>query len=197
MAADLDGAELVHSHTWYANLAGHLAKLLHGVPHVATTHSLEPSRPVEGRAARRRLPALELVRAHGPRGRGRGDRGLDRRCATTCSPPTRRRPVARARDPATGSTPSEYERGRGARDALERYGVDREPYRALRRADHEAERARRPARGGAASLEGAQLVLAAGAPDTDELARETERGRSAAGSTGRRLDREDARRSRR
>jgi starch synthase len=45
MAADLDGVELVHSHTWYANLAGHLAKLLHGVPHVATTHSLEPSRP--------------------------------------------------------------------------------------------------------------------------------------------------------
>ncbi|MFN2628678.1 MAG: glycogen synthase [Gaiellaceae bacterium] len=45
MAADLDGAQLVHSHTWYANLAGHLAKLVHGVPHVATTHSLEPHRP--------------------------------------------------------------------------------------------------------------------------------------------------------
>jgi alpha-maltose-1-phosphate synthase len=39
------GTGLVHSHTWYANLAGHLAKLLHGVPHVATTHSLEPLRP--------------------------------------------------------------------------------------------------------------------------------------------------------
>ncbi|MYS42978.1 glycogen synthase, partial [Streptomyces sp. SID5998] len=37
--------ELVHSHTWYANLAGHLAKLLHGVPHVVTAHSLEPLRP--------------------------------------------------------------------------------------------------------------------------------------------------------
>jgi starch synthase len=35
----------VHSHTWYANLAGHLAKLLHGVPHVVTSHSLEPLRP--------------------------------------------------------------------------------------------------------------------------------------------------------
>lgn len=39
------GADLVHSHTWYANLAGHLASLLHGVPHVVTAHSLEPLRP--------------------------------------------------------------------------------------------------------------------------------------------------------
>ena len=39
------GADLVHSHTWYANLAGHLAGLLHDVPHVVTAHSLEPLRP--------------------------------------------------------------------------------------------------------------------------------------------------------
>jgi alpha-maltose-1-phosphate synthase len=39
------GADLVHSHTWYANLGGHLASLLHGIPHVATVHSLEPLRP--------------------------------------------------------------------------------------------------------------------------------------------------------
>src|SRR6476661_786513 len=39
------GADLVHSHTWYANMAGHLAGLLHGVPHVVTAHSLEPRRP--------------------------------------------------------------------------------------------------------------------------------------------------------
>ncbi|MDH2414752.1 glycogen synthase [Nocardioides sp. CER19] len=39
------GADLVHSHTWYANLAGHLAALLHGIPHVLTAHSLEPLRP--------------------------------------------------------------------------------------------------------------------------------------------------------
>lgn len=37
--------DLVHSHTWYANMAGHLAKLLYGIPHVATAHSLEPRRP--------------------------------------------------------------------------------------------------------------------------------------------------------
>ncbi|MEP6463332.1 MAG: glycogen synthase [Frankiaceae bacterium] len=45
MAAACNGANLVHSHTWYANLGGHLAKLLYGVPHVVTTHSLEPLRP--------------------------------------------------------------------------------------------------------------------------------------------------------
>jgi starch synthase len=38
-------ANLVHSHTWYANLAGHLASLRYGIPHVATVHSLEPLRP--------------------------------------------------------------------------------------------------------------------------------------------------------
>ncbi len=39
------GADLVHSHTWYANFAGHTASLLHGVPHVLSAHSLEPLRP--------------------------------------------------------------------------------------------------------------------------------------------------------
>ncbi len=45
MAAGVKSADLVHSHTWYTNLAGQLAKLLYGIPHVATTHSLEPLRP--------------------------------------------------------------------------------------------------------------------------------------------------------
>src|ERR1700680_909489 len=45
MAAAVKGADLVHSHTWYANLGGHLAKLMWSIPHVVTTHSLEPLRP--------------------------------------------------------------------------------------------------------------------------------------------------------
>jgi starch synthase len=45
MTAAAGDADLVHSHTWYANLAGHLAALLYGVPHVVTMHSLEPLRP--------------------------------------------------------------------------------------------------------------------------------------------------------
>ncbi len=42
---EMHGAQLVHSHTWYANLAGHLAALLYGIPHVMTMHSLEALRP--------------------------------------------------------------------------------------------------------------------------------------------------------
>lgn len=45
IAADCEGADLVHSHTWYANFAGHIASLLHGIPHVLSAHSLEPMRP--------------------------------------------------------------------------------------------------------------------------------------------------------
>jgi len=45
MTAGAEGADLVHSHTWYANLGGHLASLLYGIPHVVTMHSLEPLRP--------------------------------------------------------------------------------------------------------------------------------------------------------
>lgn len=45
MASGCAGADVVHSHTWYANLGGHLGGLLHGIPHVMTAHSLEPRRP--------------------------------------------------------------------------------------------------------------------------------------------------------
>lgn len=45
MARAADAPDIAHSHTWYANLAGHLTKLMHDVPHVATVHSLEPLRP--------------------------------------------------------------------------------------------------------------------------------------------------------
>ena len=45
MVADIQGADLVHSHTWYANFAGQVAGTLHGIPHLITAHSLEPLRP--------------------------------------------------------------------------------------------------------------------------------------------------------
>ena len=45
MVGDCVGADLVHSHTWYANMAGHLGSLLTGAPHVVSAHSLEPMRP--------------------------------------------------------------------------------------------------------------------------------------------------------
>jgi starch synthase len=68
MAARTADADLVHSHTWYANLGGHLSKLVHGIPHVATVHSLEPLRPW--------VRDLELGREDRARGGRRGDRGV-------------------------------------------------------------------------------------------------------------------------
>ena len=45
IAQNLSKVDLVHSHTWYANMAGHFSKLLNGTPHIVTAHSLEPDRP--------------------------------------------------------------------------------------------------------------------------------------------------------
>lgn len=45
MCVGAEGADIVHSHTWYTGLAGHLAGELYGIPHVVSAHSLEPSRP--------------------------------------------------------------------------------------------------------------------------------------------------------
>ena len=45
MVPAVAGADVVHSHTWYANFAGHLSWMLHGIPHVVSAHSLEPMRP--------------------------------------------------------------------------------------------------------------------------------------------------------
>jgi starch synthase len=45
IATHLGHVDVVHSHTWYANMAGHIAALQHGVPHIVSAHSLEPMRP--------------------------------------------------------------------------------------------------------------------------------------------------------
>ena len=45
IATKLENVQLVHSHTWYANMAGHTASLLYGIPHIVSAHSLEPLRP--------------------------------------------------------------------------------------------------------------------------------------------------------
>ncbi len=42
---EVSGADVVHSHTWYANMAGHVSSILYGIPHVLSAHSLEPLRP--------------------------------------------------------------------------------------------------------------------------------------------------------
>ncbi|GGL65453.1 glycosyl transferase family 1 [Streptomyces fumigatiscleroticus] len=171
MAAALEDRELVHSHTWYANLGGHLAKLLHGIPHVMTAHSLEPLRPwkaeqlgggyaLSGWAERTAIETADAVIAVS---------GAMREDILACYP---RLAEDRVHVVHNGIDTTLYRPDHGT-DALDRVGLDRSrPYvlfvgritrqkgvphllRAVRDID--------PA---------AQVVLCAGAPDTPEIDRE-------------------------
>jgi alpha-maltose-1-phosphate synthase len=175
MAAGAAGADVVHSHTWYANLAGHLAKLVYGVPHVATVHSLEPLRPWKAEqlgggyalsswCEQTALEAADAVIAV--------SEGM-RRDVLACYP---------ALDPDrvevvyNGVDSDEYAPD-PATDVLERHGVD--PGRPSVVFVGRITRQKGVAHLLRAALQidpDAQLVLAAGAPDTPEIAAEvTER----------------------
>ncbi len=172
MAAGVAGAELVHSHTWYANLGGHLAKLVHGIPHVATVHSLEPMRPwkreqlgggyaLSSFAERTALETADAIvavsAAH-----------LDEILA--CYPAV---DVARTSVIYNGIDSVEYSPDLGT-EALERHGID--PGRPFAVFVGRITRQKGLAHllDAAPLLDAeAQLVLCAGAPDTPEIAAET------------------------
>ena len=187
MAAGDGAPTLVHSHTWYAKFGGHLAKLVHDIPHVVDRALARAAAPVEGRAARRRLRAVVVLRAHGGGG-GRRDRrrlgGDARRPARRLPgdrPRARRRYLQRDRHRRVRARPR-HRRARAPRHRPRR-AVDR-----LRRAHHAPEGRRAPARGACAtSTPSAQLVLCAGAPDTPEIgaevARRVERAAGASAAT--------------
>jgi starch synthase len=171
MAAALEGRDLAHSHTWYANLAGHLAKLLYGIPHVMTAHSLEPLRPWKAEqlgggyalsswAERTAVEAADAVIAV-----SHGMRGDILRCYPALAPDT-------VHVVHNGIDTGLYRPDPGT-DVLERVGIDSgRPYvlfvgRVTRQkgVPHLLRAAR--------SVDpGAQLVLCAGAPDTPEIERE-------------------------
>jgi len=169
MAADLDGATIVHSHTWYANLAGHLAKLLHDVPHVATTHSLEPLRPWKAEqlgggyrlssfCERTALEAADAVIAVS---------SAMREDVLTTYPALQ---PDRVHVILNGIDSDEYRPDDGV-DVLERFGVA-EPYALfVGRITHQ--KGLTHLLDAALNIDpGPQLVLAAGAADTAEIARE-------------------------
>ncbi|OON73429.1 glycogen synthase [Streptomyces tsukubensis] len=171
MAAAAAGSDVVHSHTWYANLAGHLAKLQYGVPHVLTAHSLEPLRPWKAEqlgggyalsswAERTAYEAADAVIAVSS-----GMRADILGCYPAVDP-------AKVHVVHNGIDPALY-RADPATDVLERLGIAQDrPYvlfvgRITRQkgVPHLLRAAREldPA---------AQLVLCAGAPDTPETERE-------------------------
>ncbi|MGA4838394.1 glycogen synthase [Streptomyces sp. G45] len=171
MAAALAGRDLVHSHTWYANLAGHVGKLLHGIPHVLTSHSLEPLRPWKAEqlgggyavscwAERTAVEAADAVIAVS---------GAMRADILSCYPAV---DPARVHVVHNGIDTALYEPDPGT-GALRRLGIDpRDPYvlfvgRITRQkgVPHLLRAARQLDRG-------VQLVLCAGAPDTPEIDQE-------------------------
>jgi alpha-maltose-1-phosphate synthase len=174
MAAGAEGADVVHTHTWYANLGGHLARLLYGIPHVATVHSLEPLRPWKaeqlggGYALSSWCERIAIEGADAIIAVSRGMRDDVLACYPAVDP-------ARVQVIYNGIDADEYHPDPGT-DVLERHGVDpAQPSvvfvgRITRQkgVEHllEAARSFDPA---------AQLVLCAGAPDTPELGAEVER----------------------
>ena len=176
MAAGAEGADVVHSHTWYANLGGHLAKLVHDIPHVATVHSLEPLRPWKAEqlgggyalsswCERTALEAADAVIAV--------SEGM-RRDVLACYPALD--PDARRRSSTTASTPRST-RPTPAPTCSSATASTRRARRSCSSAGSRARRASRTCCAAALRIDPeAQLVLAAGAPDTPEIAAEvTER----------------------
>ncbi|HEX9343975.1 MAG TPA: glycogen synthase [Actinomycetota bacterium] len=124
MAAGVEGADLVHSHTWYANLAGHLGKLLYGIPHVATVHSLEPLRPWKAEQLGGGYELSKFCERIGLEGADRVIAVSDGMAADVlaCYPSLDPAKVAVIRN---GIDAEQYRPDPGT-DVLERYGVDPE-----------------------------------------------------------------------
>ena len=175
MAARAEGAQVVHSHTWYANLGGHLSKLVYDIPHVATVHSLEPLRPWKAEqlgggyalSSWAEKTALEAADAVIAVSQGSRDDMLER--AYPDIDPDRVSVIY------NGIDTQEYAPDRDT-DVLERYGVDPDRPSVVfvgritrqKGVEHllEAARSFDPA---------AQLVLCAGSADTKELGAEVAR----------------------
>jgi len=172
MAAGTGAANLVHSHTWYANLAGHLAHLVHGIRHVATVHSLEPMRPWKAE----QLGGGYAVSSFAER------TGLEGADAIVAVSAEMRRDLLRcypAIDPDrvsvihNGIDTDQYRPDPGTA-ALERHGIDPERPSVVFVGRITRQKGLAYLLDAAAELDArAQLVLVAGAPDTPEIAAET------------------------
>lgn len=174
MVAALGGVDVAHSHTWYANMAGHLAKVLHDVPHVVTAHSLEPRRPwkAEQLGGGYRLSSWVERTAY---------EAADAVIAVSAGMRTDVLGCYPALDPARvhvvhNGIDTTFYRPDPARDALHANGIDPDRPSVVfvgritrqKGLGHLIAAAHRIDRD-------AQIVLCAGAPDTPEIAEETEK----------------------
>ncbi|GAB3133231.1 glycogen synthase [Tsukamurella serpentis] len=175
MAALTGGADVVHSHTWYTGLAGHLAGQLHGVPHVLTAHSLEPRRPwkAEQLGGGYRLSswaernAVEYADAVIAVSRGMADDVLD---AYPRLDPNRVHVVRNGIDTEVWYPSATF----GEDSPLARLGVDPDrPIVAFVGRITRQKGVRHLVAAAHRFSPGVQLVLCAGAPDTPEIAAET------------------------
>jgi alpha-maltose-1-phosphate synthase len=171
MAAAVEGAEVVHSHTWYAQLAGHLAKLTYGVPHVTTVHSLEPLRPWKaeqlggGYALSSWCEKVSLEGADAVIAVSKGSREDILACYPAIDPD-------RVRVIYNGIDAAEYTPDPGT-DVLEKYGVDPDRPSVVFVGRITRQKGVPYLVDAALAFdESAQLVLCAGAPDTPEIAEE-------------------------
>ncbi|MBA2768117.1 MAG: glycogen synthase [Sporichthyaceae bacterium] len=168
IAADCDGADIVHSHTWYANLAGHVAKLLHGVPHVVSAHSLEPLRPWKAEQLGGGYALSSWVERT----------GMEAADAVVAVSAGMRDDLLRSYpdvDPDrvhvvhNGIDTQEYAPDNGT-DVLERLGIDPDRPSVVFVGRITRQKGLPHLLRAAAALDpGVQLVLCAGAPDTDEI----------------------------
>jgi alpha-maltose-1-phosphate synthase len=173
IAAALGRADVLHSHTWYANMAGVWGAQLHGRPHVLSAHSLEPGRPwkaeqlgggyrISSWAERQAYESADAVVAvsYGMR--------ADVLDAYPFVDPAKVHVIHNGIDtdlyaPAT------------ADDALDRYGIDRNRPSAIFVGRITRQKGLAHLLNAAAGLAAeVQLILCAGAPDTDEIAAETD-----------------------
>jgi alpha-maltose-1-phosphate synthase len=175
MAAGIADAEVAHSHTWYAQFAGHLARLTYGIPHVATVHSLEPLRPwkaeqlgggyaISSFCEKTALEAADAVIAvsHG----SKAD-------ILQCYPAIDERRVTVVYN---GIDTREYAPDPGT-DVLERFGIDPERPSVVFVGRITRQKAVPLLIRAAAEFDpSAQLVLCAGAPDTPEIGAEVAAG---------------------
>ncbi|WP_394428705.1 glycogen synthase [Streptomyces sp. SGAir0957] len=171
MAAALEGRELVHSHTWYTNLAGHLAALHLGIPHVMTAHSLEPLRPWKaeqlggGYALSAWAERTAIEAADGVIAVSRAMRDDILACYPALEP-------KRVRVVHNGIDVSLYHADPGT-DVLTRYGIDpSRPYVIFVGRITRQKGVPHLLRAAREFTPDAQLVLCAGAPDTPEIGRE-------------------------